>query len=101
MSSPLRTDNVEQADFIYVPLFWLIYKESLMQPFMDNATSYLPLLGQKPHVVVLARPRHEHVKNHDPVVCVVLQCCCCCCCFCLAICIYLFKGGWWGYCSAL
>lgn len=72
-SSPLRVATPAQADFIYVPVFWLLLNESFMQPFMDNAFSHLPLLGQKPHVVVLARPRHEHTKNNDPVVRVVVQ----------------------------
>lgn len=67
-SSPLRVANPDHADFVYVPVFWLLLNESFMQPFMDNAFTHLPLLGKKPHVVVLARPRHEHTKNNDPVV---------------------------------
>ena len=64
----LAIPDMQEADLIFVPVDLRVYDgcglnasffeftdrmEGIMQAFMDNARTYLPLLGQKPHILVL------------------------------------------------
>jgi len=55
---------MEAADFIVVPAMFHTGHYALFQEFVNNAQSMLPLLGQKPHVLVLKHPLQLLLDAH-------------------------------------
>ena len=53
-TSFLRTYDVDAADIIFVPATISKANKSLQTDFFEEASTFLPYLGQKPHVVVLS-----------------------------------------------
>ena len=54
MVSPLRTWKAEEADIIFVPAMLSMNSPEDLNSFVDDAYSFLPYLGSKPHMVVLS-----------------------------------------------
>ena len=62
--SPLRVHDMEAADFVVVPAVFRIYHDDVLQDFMRNAPDILPLLGKKPHILVLNHPVQTMMELH-------------------------------------
>lgn len=68
LNSPLRVHDPKHADAIFVPTRYSFQNHEAYKQLMANLTTYLPLLGQKPHFVILGAPRQSHVNENDPLV---------------------------------
>ena len=53
-TSFLRTYDIDTADIIFVPATIYVQNSALQIDFIDNANTFLPYLGKKPHLVVLS-----------------------------------------------
>lgn len=56
------------GDFIIVPALFRIGDDETLQDFVNNAQSMLPLLGQKPHVLVLNHPLQSLLHYHQEAI---------------------------------
>lgn len=66
-TSFLRTYDIDAADIIFVPATINGRNKKIQNEFIANASSFLPYLGQKPHVVVLthAPSWYSEMLSHE------------------------------------
>lgn len=60
--------NPKHADAVFIPTRYNFQNHEAYKQLMANITTHLPLLGKKPHFVVLGAPRQAHVQEQDPLV---------------------------------
>lgn len=68
LNSPLRVSDPDQADAVFIPTRYQFQNHDAYKKLMADLSKYLPLLGKKPHFVVLGAPRQAHVNEDDPLV---------------------------------
>lgn len=66
LASPMRVQQPASADIVLVPMvFWVVDGSNDIESFVEEAPSLLPLLGTRPHVMVLSHP-FEAVHMYHP-----------------------------------
>lgn len=70
MVSPLRTWRADEADIIFVPAMLSMKSPEDLDSFVEDAYSFLPYLGSKPHILVLSHAaliynRISHFLTHQ------------------------------------